>query len=77
MLLLLAPILYTLEFDKKYITTAKYVFILGLVFNTFLSIFTLFYPANRWFKKGHYESDVFLRGFIDHFDYAIFLCFAI
>ena len=76
-LLLMIPILFTLEFDQKYINKAKHVFILGLVSNVFLSVFTLFYPDNRWFKKGHYEPDVFLRGFIDHFDYAIFLCFAI
>ena len=77
LLILLLPILYTLNFDQTYIEKAKYSFILGLVFNILLSIITLYFPSNPFFKTGHYESNLFLHGFLDHFDYSIFLCFAI
>ncbi len=76
-LLLLLPVLYTLDYKDTYIEKAKKTFILGLILNTILSVFTLFSPTNIFFKKGHYDSNLFLHGFLDHFDYAIFLCFGI
>ena len=77
LLILLLPMLYTSNFDKKYIDKAKYAFIFGLILNILLSIITLYIPSNPFFKKGHYESNLFLHGFLDHFDYSIFLCFGI
>ena len=77
LLLLLLPILYTLRFDSKYIEKSKYAFIIGLVVNIILSIITLIFPENIFFKKGHYDTSIFLHGFLDHFDYSIFLCFGI
>ena len=76
-LLLLSPILLTSNFNSKYITKAKYAFLGGLLINIFLSIVTLFMPQNSFFKDGHYENNFFAHGFIDHFDYSIFLCFGI
>ena len=77
LLILLLPILYTLNFDQQYIEKAKYAFIFGLSLNILLSIITLYIPSNPFFKTGHYESNLFLHGFLDHFDYSIFLCFGI
>ena len=76
-LLLLLPVLYTLDFKDSYIEKCKYGFILGLIANILLSIITLFFPANSFFKKGHYDDSMFIHGFLDHFDYAVFLSFGI
>ncbi|RPG59836.1 MAG: O-antigen ligase domain-containing protein [Flavobacteriales bacterium TMED191] len=76
-LILLLPILHTLKFDESYITKAKYGFLIGLFFNILLSLFTFIYPKNSFFKKGHYDDNLFAHSFIDHFDYSIFLCFGI
>ena len=32
-------------------------------------------PKNPFFKTGHYDSSLFLHGFLDHFDYSLFLAF--
>ena len=76
-LLILLPILLTSNFNPKYITKAKYAFLSGLLINIFLSIVTIIMPQNSFFKDGHYENTFFAHGFIDHFDYSIFLCFGI
>ena len=77
LLLLLLPILYTLDYNNNHIQNSKKTFLLGLIINIILSITTLFSPNNIFFKKGHYDTNLFLHGFLDHFDYAIFLCFGI
>tara|TARA_B100000530_G_scaffold236819_1_gene153858 strand:- start:1657 stop:2973 length:1317 start_codon:yes stop_codon:yes gene_type:complete len=77
LLIILLPILYTLNFNNSYINRSKYAFILGLIINIVLSIITIYIPANPLFKTGHYDSSLFLHGFLDHFDYSIFLCFGI
>ena len=77
LLILLLPILYTLDFNQNYIEKAKYGFLLGLCLNIVLSIFTYIIPLNSLFKTGHYPNDVFAHGFLDHFDYSLFLCFGI
>ena len=76
-LILLLPVLYTLDISKKYVEKAKYFFIIGIGVNICLSLFTFIYPSNSLFKKGHYENNLFAHGFLDHFDYSIFLCFSI
>ena len=77
LLLLLFPVLCTCQFDKKYIEIAKYSFIIGLLINILLSLITFFVPSNSLFKTGHYDYTIFAHGFLDHFDYSIFLCFGI
>ena len=77
LMLLLLPILFSSEFNRKYIEQAKYAFILGLLGNILLSITTFFIPNNNLFKTGHYSEELFAHAFIDHFDYSIFLCFSI
>ncbi len=76
-LILLLPILWTLNFEKKYYNLVKYGFIFGLFCNVILSFFTIIFPKNFLFKKGHYEDVNFAHGFLDHFDYSIFLCFGL
>ena len=76
-LILLLPVLYTLNFKNNYINKAKHGFIIGLFINILLSMFTIIYPQNSFFKRGHYENNLFAHGFLDHFDYSIFLCFGI
>ena len=76
-LILLLPVLYTLKFENSYLKIAKYGFITGLSINVLLSLFTIIYPKNSFFKRGHYEDNLFAHGFLDHFDYSIFLCFGI
>ena len=77
LLILLLPILCTLNFEEKYYNLVKYGFILGLLCNVILSFFTVIFPKNLLFKKGHYEDVNFAHGFLDHFDYSIFLCFGL
>ena len=77
LLILLLPVLWTLNFDKKYYDLVKYGFILGLLCNVILSFFTVIFPKNLLFKRGHYEDVNFAHGFLDHFDYSIFLCFGL
>jgi len=77
LLLLLLPVLYTLDFKDNYVENCKYGFILGLIANILLSIITLFFPNNSLFKTGHYDESIFIHGFLDHFDYSIFLCFSL
>ena len=76
-LLLLVPILYTLNFDNKYIENTKYTFLMGLLINILFSIMQYFTQLKYFIKTGHYENEIFARGFLDHFDYAVFLCFGI
>ena len=77
LLIILLPVLGTLNFKQKYLTKVPRVFIMGIFVNILLSIFTLLFPMNSFFKSGHYEKDFFAHAFIDHFDYSIFLCFGI
>lgn len=77
LLLILAPVLFTLSFDSSYVKGAKYIFIMGLFCNILLSIFTFINPNNLMFKDGHYDTEIFAHGFLDHFDYSIFLFFGI
>jgi O-antigen ligase len=76
-LLLLLPILYTLNFENKYIENTKYTFLIGLFINILFSIMQYFTPLKYLVKTGHYDDEIFARGFLDHFDYAVFLCFGI
>ena len=68
-LLLLVPILYTLNFDNKYIENTKYTFLMGLLINILFSIMQYFTQLKYFIKTGHYENEIFARGFLDHFDY--------
>jgi len=77
LLLIMLPILATLKFDSEYINKSKYAFIVGLLTNICLSVLTFFLPSNPFFKKGHYNDSLFAHGFLDHFDYAVFLSFGI
>jgi len=76
-LLLLLPILYTLKFNNKYIEKTKYTFLIGLCVNILFSIIQYVTQLKHLIKTGHYDEEVFARGFLDHFDYSIFLCFGI
>ena len=77
LLIILLPVLYTLDFNPIYINKSQHAFILGLILNIILSIITIYMPENPLFKTGHYDASLFLHGFLDHFDYSIFLCFGI
>ena len=50
-LILLLPVLYTLNFKNNYINKAKHGFIIGLFINILLSMFTIIYPQNSFFKS--------------------------
>ena len=76
-LIFLLPVLLTIRFSHNFLEKAKWGFILGLTCNVLLSIMTLFLPGNSFFKDGHYKDAIFAHGFIDHFDYSIFLCFGL
>tara|TARA_B100001250_G_scaffold79190_1_gene65039 strand:- start:3 stop:467 length:465 start_codon:yes stop_codon:yes gene_type:complete len=51
LLIVLLPILYTLNFNSTYINKSKYAFILGLIINIVLSIITIYIPVNPLFKQ--------------------------
>tara|TARA_Y100000589_G_scaffold60895_2_gene51885 strand:- start:25394 stop:26401 length:1008 start_codon:yes stop_codon:yes gene_type:complete len=66
-----------MEIKSKDINKSKKAFVLGIIINIFLSTATLLTPNNSFIKKGHYAQEFFLHGFLDHFDYSIFLCFSL
>jgi len=76
-LIILLPVLLTIRFSSEFLEKSKWGFILGVTCNIMLSIVTLFSPGNSFFKTGHYNDAIFAHGFIDHFDYSIFLCFGL
>ena len=75
--LLLLPILYSSEIENKFINKSKWGFLLGIFVNISISIVTFLFPENSLFKAGHYDQKLFLHGFLDHFDYSVFLCFSL
>ena len=58
-LILLLPVLYTLNFKNNYINKAKHGFIIGLFINILLSMFTIIYPQNS-FLKGDIMKIIYL-----------------
>ena len=76
LLILLLPVLWTLNFDKKYYDLVKYGFILGLLCNVILSFFTVIFLKTPY-SRGGIMKTLILHGFLDHFDYSIFLCFGL
>ena len=75
--LLFLPILLTTRFSVGIFQKAELGFVFGIFCNIVLSIITIFSPNNIFFKTGHYDNALFAHGFIDHFEYSIFLCFGL
>ena len=81
--LLIIPFLELLNFTKKEKKIAGYFFIIGIIFNVICSFFILTLYQYEildnllFIKNNHYQSEVFLRGFIDHSSLSILVSFAV